>query len=123
MTSSMLTYIFAINDIAEQGKPVRSVDIAARLRVARASVCKALDRLMDAGYALRDDFNFVRLTAQGREVVELYEPAYLFLTDMLADKLGLPRVRAANEALAVAGSLSADCVKRINNFAVGVTEG
>lgn len=119
----MLTYIFAINDIAEQGKPVRSVDIAARLRVARASVCKALDRLMDAGYALRDDFNFVRLTAQGREVVELYEPAYLFLTDMLADKLGLPRVRAANEALAVAGSLSADCIKRINNFAVGVTEG
>lgn len=123
MTSSMLTYIFAVNDIAEQGKPVRSVDIAARLRVARASVCKALDRLTDAGYALRDDFNFVRLTAQGREVVELYEPAYLFLTDMLADKLGLPRVRAANEALAVAGALSADCIKRINEYAIGVTEG
>lgn len=123
MTSSMLTYIFAVNDIAEQGKPVRSVDIAARLRVARASVCKALDRLTDAGYALRDDFNFVRLTALGRQTVEEYKPAYEFVTHMFADKLGLSRGRAEKEAICVVGSLSADCVKRINNFAVGVTEG
>lgn len=113
MTSSMLGYVMAIHKLGENGAEVRSVDIAAELGVARASVCKALDRLSESGLAVRDGSGKVRLTIKGTKAVEEYVPAYERFVRLFRDELHMTKERAAAEAVAAAGALGADTVKRM----------
>lgn len=113
MTSSLLRYIMAIDALAAESERVRSVDLAESLGVARASVCKALDRLTEGGYAVRGGGGQLRLTAKGNEVVRNYAPALRLVKSMFADKLGVPEQRADRESLAVLGVLGEDTVQRI----------
>lgn len=112
MTSSMLAYLTAVRQLGSEGGRVRSVDIAERLGVARASVSKALDRLWEAGYAARTEDGGVRLTEKGGEVVELYSKALVKVKGCLVG-LGVGEARAEKEALAALGALDEDTVKRI----------
>ena len=113
MTSSMLGYVMAIHKLGENGAEVRSVDIAAELGVARASVCKALDRLSESGLAVRDGSDKVRLTTKGTKAVEEYVPAYERFVRLFRDELHMTKERATAEAVAAAGALGADTVKRM----------
>lgn len=122
MTSSLLTYIMAIDALAAESERVRSVDLADALGVARASVCKAMDRLTEGGYAVRGGGGGLRLTEKGCEVVRNYAPARRLVRSMFADKLGLPAQRAERESLAVLGVLSEDTVKRIARLYEGGEE-
>lgn len=119
MTASMLGYLMAINAMCGEGMSVRSVDIADRLSVARASVCKALDRLSENGLAVRDYDNRIRLTARGRETVAEYLPACDYVCRLIAERLGISGDRARREALAAVGALSADAVAKIKALAEG----
>ena len=103
MTSSMLGYVMAIHKLGENGAEVRSVDIAAELGVARASVCKALDRLSESGLAVRDGSGKVRLTIKGTKAVEEYVPAYERFVRLFRDELHMTKERATAEAVAAAG--------------------
>ena len=122
MTSSLLTYIMAIDALAAESERVRSVDLADALGVARASVCKAMDRLTEGGYAVRGGGGGLRLTEKGCEVVKNYALARRLVRSMFADKLGLPAQRAERESLAVLGVLSEDTVKRIARLYEGGEE-
>ena len=110
MTSSMLGYVMAIHKLGENGAEVRSVDIAAELGVARASVCKALDRLSENELAVRDGSGKVRLTIKGTKAVEEYVPAYERFVRLFRDELHMTKERATADA---AGALGADTVKRM----------
>ena len=94
----------AIDALAAESERVRSVDLADALGVARASVCKAMDRLTEGGYAVRGGGGGLRLTEKGCEVVKNYAPARRLVRSMFADKLGLPAQRAERESLAGARS-------------------
>lgn len=122
MTSSMLNYLFAIHKLCGENGEIRSVDIADEMHVARASVCKALDRLTDNGLAYRDDSYKVRLTSKGEEVIGLYFTAHAFLSDVLTDKLSLSKETAEKEAVAVLGAMSLSTVKKLDLLAHGITE-
>lgn len=102
---------FAIHKLCGENGEIRSVDIADEMHVARASVCKALDRLTDNGLAYRDDSYKVRLTSKGEEVIGLYFTAHAFLSDVLTDKLSLSKENAEKEAVAVLGAMSPSTVK------------
>lgn len=122
MTSSLLRYIMAIDALNGKAGRVRSVDIALSLGVARASVCKALDRLSESGYATRGEDGNVRLTAKGTEAVGIYSPARESLKNVLMNKLGLGEARAEKESLAVLGAVSTETVKRFARLYGGAEE-
>ena len=108
----MLGYVMAIHKLGENGTEVRSVDIAAELGVARASVCKALDRLAENGLAVRDSSGKVRLTSKGVGALEEYAPAYKWFVRMFSEELHLNKERAEAEAVAASGALDADTARR-----------
>lgn len=112
----------AIDALDKKRARVRSVDLAGSLGVARASVCKALDRLSENGYAVRGEGGNVRLTAKGKEAVGIYSPARDLLKGALTEKLGLGEARAEKEALAALGAMSTDTVQRIARLYGGAEE-
>ena len=122
MTSSLLTYLMTIDSLSSESGSARSVDVADRLNVARASVSKAADRLTDGGWAVRDDNGRLRLTERGREAVRAYAPARDVLVAVFTGRLGLTAARAERDALAVLGALDEDTVIRIARLYTGAEE-
>lgn len=86
--------------------PIRSVDVAAKLGVSKASVNKAMSVLKEKGFAEQPYYGDITLTAEGyeygRSVLERHEMLYLFLTKAL----GIPEERADEEACLMEHAIS-----------------
>lgn len=86
--------------------PIRSVDVAAKLGVSKASVNKAMSVLKEKGFAEQPYYGDITLTAEGyeygRSVLERHEMLYLFLTKAL----GIPEDRADEEACLMEHAIS-----------------
>lgn len=86
--------------------PIRSVDVAAKLGVSKASVNKAMSVLKEKGLADQPYYGDITLTAEGyeygRAVLERHEMLYLFLTKAL----GIPEERADEEACLMEHAIS-----------------
>ena len=113
MTSSLLIYIMTIGSLEKERGSVRSADVAEKLGVARASVCRAADRLAEGGWAARGEGSRLHLTEKGRKVVETYAPALGRMRRQFASEFGLTAAKAEREALAALGALEEDTVERI----------
>jgi len=88
MTQANEDYLEAVYELAGgEGKPVRSVDLAAKLKVSKASVNKAISVLKANGYVEQEPYGDVFLTKQGaeygRSVYRRHLALFHFLTDML----------------------------------------
>lgn len=119
MTGSVLNYIFAIESLGRSGKEVRSVDVSQKLNVARSSVSKALDKLTDYGYALRDEKGRIKLTSTGERTASEYAIAVGAISKVLAEFFGLKAERAYIEAVSAVGAMSEDTVKKIVSKSIG----
>ncbi len=88
MTQANEDYLEAVYELAGgEGKPVRSVDLANKLDVSKASVNKAVSVLKANGYVEQEPYGDVFLTKQGaeygRSVYRRHLALFHFLTDML----------------------------------------
>lgn len=87
-------------------QPVRSVDVASKLGVSKASVSKAVASLKAAGMLDQPYYGDITLTADGysygRSVLERHEK----LTRFLNEKVGLPRDVAEDEACQMEHAIS-----------------
>ncbi len=88
MTQANEDYLEAVYELAGgEGKPVRSVDLANKLDVSKASVNKAISVLKANGYVEQEPYGDVFLTKQGveygRSVYRRHLALFHFLTDML----------------------------------------
>ena len=113
MTGSVLNYIFAIETLSLEKSSVRSVDVSKKTGVARSSVCKAIDKLTDLGYARRDEKGEIKLTSLGERVVGKYSIAVKAMADVFKEKFNLNEERAKAEAVRAVGALSCDTVDKI----------
>lgn len=113
MTGSVLSYIFAIENISRDKKEVRSVDVSQKMKVARSSVCKAIDKLTDLGYARRDEKGRIKLTLLGERTASEYSIAVRAVADTFKEKFNLKEERANAEAVRAVGALSHETVKKI----------
>ena len=100
LTSAHEDYIEAIVELEEeQNRPeVRSVDIAARRNVSKASVNKALQTLRDAGYIEQERYSRITRTEAGREYGEEIWSRHQALRSFLVDDLGVDPEVADHEA-------------------------
>ena len=97
-------------DGAEGG--VRSVDIATRLGVSKASVNKAVTALKGQGLVEQSHYGKVLLTPQGREVGSAVWYRHRLIRTFLVQELGVDFDRADAEACMMEHALSEDTMGR-----------
>lgn len=95
---------------AEEG--VRSVDVAKRLDVSKASVNKAVAALKAQGLVEQSHYGRVMLTEQGREVGSAVWYRHRLIRTFLVQELGVEFERADAEACMMEHALSEDTMSR-----------
>lgn len=105
---------------------VRSVDIANKLNVSKASVNKAVAALKAQGLVEQSHYGKVMLTPQGREVGKAVWYRHRLLRTFLIQELGVGFERADAEACMMEHALSEDTMGRwlayLENQGVTVVE-
>ena len=102
-----------------EGAPVRSVDVADRLGVSKASVNKALSTLKEAGMVEQSRYGRVTLTPEGRRYASLVWRAHRALRIFLESDLGVAPETADSEACLMEHVLSEDTMERLIGYLEG----
>lgn len=91
---------------------IRSVEIAQRLDVSKASVNKAIASLKSQGMVEQAHYGKVRLTEEGRSIGAAVWRRHRMLRAFLTDELGVEFDRADEEACKMEHALSEDTMNR-----------
>ena len=86
--------------------PVRSVDIAAKLGVSKASVSKAVASLKASGMLNQPFYGDITLTEEGYEYGQAVLEGHTMLTKFLVEAIGLDQEDAEEEACQMEHAIS-----------------
>ena len=92
--------------------PIRSVDIAKKMGVSKASVNKAVGLLKEKGLAEQPYYGDVTLTPLGLEYGQKVYKRHRYLTAFLSKKLGIPEDVAEDEACLMEHAISDDSFEK-----------
>ena len=117
MSKSHEDYLEAMVELgATPDQPIRSVDVAAKMGVSKASVNKAMTVLKERGLAEQPYYGDITLTSEGYEygcsVLERHNMLYTFLTKAL----GIPEDRADEEACLMEHAISDESFEKWFEF-------
>ena len=116
LTKSAEDYLEAIYDLGGGKTGVRSVEIAEKLGVSRASVNKAVNLLKEDGLLIHEHYADLTLTSEGKarakEVRETHNLIYGFFTEVL----GVSQKAADEDACKVEHDLSKETLKKLKEF-------
>lgn len=103
-------YLELILDISLEQDSVRSIDIARRLGVSRASVSKALGVLRDAGMVEPAYYGKVVLTEAGKKRASEVRRRHELICRYLIEALGVPQEIAEADACRMEHVVSAEMI-------------
>lgn len=115
LTMSNEDYLECLVRIEQEERPVegvRSVDVATRLNVSKASVNKAVTSLKAQGLVEQSHYGKILLTDEGREIGESIWYRHRLLRTFLMRELGVEYERADSEACKMEHALSEDTMAR-----------
>ena len=95
---------------------VRSVDIATKLGVSKASVNKAMTVLKEKGLAEQPYYGDVTLTEEGYEYGTSALDRHRMLSMFLTKALGIPEERAEKEACLMEHAISDDSFEKWSSY-------
>lgn len=95
---------------------VRSVDIATKLGVSKASVNKAMTVLKEKGLAEQPYYGDVTLTEEGYEYGTSVLDRHRMLSMFLTKALGIPEERAEKEACLMEHAISDDSFEKWSSY-------
>lgn len=120
LTSANEDYLEAIVELARNSESghdsVRSVDIANKLNVSKASVNKAVNMLKNAGLINQHYYGKIELTDAGREYGESVWFRHRLLKRFLIERLGVDEETAEGEACEMEHAISLDTMHRWADF-------
>jgi Mn-dependent DtxR family transcriptional regulator len=106
-------YLEAVFELGGTERSVRSVDLATKLEVSKASVNNAINNLKQAGLVEQPYYGGITLTQKGAEyaagILERHHVLYHFLLDVL----GVQPDVAAEEACKMEHAISDDTLERL----------
>lgn len=92
--------------------PVRSVDIAAKLGVSKASVSKAVASLKASGMLNQPFYGDITLTEEGYEYGQAVLERHTMLTKFLVEAIGLDQEDAEEEACQMEHAISGESFEK-----------
>lgn len=110
-------YLEAVLILNERKQEVRSVDIATKLGVSKASVCVAMKNLQNGGYIQMDSHRAIFLTEKGREIAMRVYERHLVFSKMLVS-LGVERETASRDACRMEHAVSEKSFLAIKNYLI-----
>lgn len=110
-------YLEAVLILNERRQEVRSVDVATKLGVSKASVCVAMKNLQNGGYIQMDAHRTISLTEKGREVAMRVYERHLVFSKMLVS-LGVERETASQDACRMEHAVSEKSFLAIKNYLI-----
>ncbi|MDR1713644.1 MAG: metal-dependent transcriptional regulator [Coriobacteriales bacterium] len=115
LTPANEDYLEAIYSLGGANGAVRSVDVANKLEVSKASVNNAVGNLKTAGLVQQPPYGDIKLTESGAvyaaSILERHHVLYHFLIDVL----GVEPARAATEACEMEHAISDDTLRRLTD--------
>ncbi|MGN1481329.1 metal-dependent transcriptional regulator [Porcipelethomonas sp.] len=116
LTHSQKKYLFAIYKLSQNGKPVKSAEVAKIVGVSKASTVKMTQRLIEDGYIIKEPYMEISLTEKGiREANELYTPS-LILCDFLSRTAGVSKSNSDSDSVAMVSHMSEESVEKLVKF-------
>lgn len=112
LSQSSEDYLEAICQLDRGEGSVRSVDLANKLSVSKASVNKAVSILKGAGMVEQEHYGEIVLTEKGRAYGEKVLDRHHMLTRFLVDILGVEATAAEHEACQMEHAISDDTMDR-----------
>lgn len=100
--------------------PIRSVDIAKKMEVSKASVNKAVGLLKEKGLVEQPYYGDVTLTPLGLEYGQKVYKRHRYLTAFLSKKLGIPEDVAEDEACLMEHAISDDSFEKWVTYIEGL---
>jgi DtxR family Mn-dependent transcriptional regulator len=113
LTPSLEDYLEAVFEL---GPPARVSSIAGHLRVAKASVTQAVQRLTEKGLVESPRYGRVTFTAKGLETARKIRARHSILLTFLEDVLGVPHAAADRDACILEHGLSTETTARLSDF-------
>jgi len=113
-SESLEDYLEAIDMLG--GKNVRSVDIATKLGVSKASVNHAVNTLMANGLLAKAPYGDISLTELGKSTSENVLRKHLVIKKFLTDILGVNESVANEEACGIEHNISDDTLERFETL-------
>lgn len=110
-------YLEAIVELASGDGSVRSVDVATKLDVSKASVNKAAGALKAAGLIAQEPYGDIILTPEGRTYGEKVLERHLALKSFLVNSLGVDEATAEAEACHMEHIISDETMEKWVAFA------
>lgn len=112
LSKSAEDYLEAIYELSLEREPVKSVDVAFRLKVTKASVNKALQTLMEANLIEHSRYGRISLTESGKNYGQSIYERHLMLKDFLVEQLGVKPEVAEFEACEMEHAISYDTMQK-----------
>lgn len=105
-------YLEAVYELCGENGAVRSVDVAAKLNVSKASVNKAIGMLKTAGLVKQEYYGDVMLTPEGRAYGESVLERHHMLRKFLVNVLGVESDVAEEEACRMEHAISDSTMRK-----------
>lgn len=115
MTYSELKYLNAVDKLTTDGG-VKQIEISKFLGVSTVSIYKAMTRLEEKNYIIRDENGLYYTTALAKERLKEYLDCAEAIEDVLIEKCNSSQNKAQRDAMAVTCALSDENRKKILNL-------
>ena len=116
LSASSQDYLEAVLELANESEYVRSVDIAERLSVSRASVSRALGVLKNAGFIEQERYGSITLTPEGQIAAREVKERHIALRTFLIEMLGVNPTIAEQDACRMEHSISTETLQKLKKF-------
>lgn len=116
ISASSQDYLEAILELVKEHKAIRSVDIASKLGVSRASVNKAMGVLKNAGFIEHEPYSAICLTLEGEKVATAVIKRHTVLKEFLIEVLGVSEQAAQEDACKMEHAISIETLNKLNLF-------
>lgn len=116
LTPSKEHYIKAIYTLSSADEGARISDIAERLSVSKASVCTAMDSLLELGLIERDSEHLVLLTTEGRRQADLITDKFVVIKKFLTKVLHVGEKTANTDACALEHVVSEETLLNMSDY-------
>lgn len=112
LTVSQMKYMLALGEL-DRGSKIRCTDVARKLHVKNPSVCGMLCRLEHMGLVQQDPYSDVRLTEEGRKMMQECRRYYACISGLLSERLKLSEETAEAAAYVLMGNLDSTVLKEL----------